>query len=227
MKRTIWIIRHAQSEGNKKNIIQGHFDTELTDLGYRQARQTADWFYRQQSLMNVKSIYSSDLKRAKSTAVEVAKKFNLSVQTKELLREAYFGKWEGLNGYEVEKEDPENYRRWKDEKRWRPSWCESFESLQERSKRVLKEIFEENSGEKDETDIIVASHGGFIYSLLCNWLDDYRGYIQNCGISVLEGTSIEDIKIKMISFLAPYVEISPEMAKFNPELIRNGVAHSV
>ena len=92
------IVRHGQSEANKKKIIQGWtHDTPLNDFGMKQAKAAG------QVLKNVKfhQVYSSDLKRANKTCqiiLEENQKSNIStenIKQDKLLREKKFGIFEG------------------------------------------------------------------------------------------------------------------------------------
>ena len=60
----IYLIRHGESIGNLHRICLGHTDLDLTDLGLKQAKKTADAL----SDVNFAAIYSSDLIRAVHTA---------------------------------------------------------------------------------------------------------------------------------------------------------------
>ena len=42
----IYLIRHAQAEGNRYRMMQGHWDGALTALGYRQIEELARRFQR-------------------------------------------------------------------------------------------------------------------------------------------------------------------------------------
>jgi broad specificity phosphatase PhoE len=92
-KTTLYLVRHGESIGNKKGIILGHTDLDLTELGYQQAQMTAD------ALRNVEfsAAYSSDLMRASNTATRIAEVHNLDVILDEQLREFYIGDWEGVD----------------------------------------------------------------------------------------------------------------------------------
>ncbi len=57
----IYLVRHGQTDWNKLKKIQGHTDIPLNDTGRRQAEKIKS----QVSNLNVKSIISSDLLRAK------------------------------------------------------------------------------------------------------------------------------------------------------------------
>lgn len=88
---TFYLMRHGQTEWNVQRRVQGHTDTPLTAEGLEQARERA------QSLRGVHfdAVFSSDLLRAKRTAEIVIADHNLLVTTNKLLREQFFGSYEG------------------------------------------------------------------------------------------------------------------------------------
>lgn len=101
-KRTLfYLLRHGQSEGNAREVILGHTDLGLTELGFKQAECAA------QGLADVKfdRIYSSDLKRAMSTAEPNARLRGLEVIPDSRLRELYLGDWDGKSVREVAERD--------------------------------------------------------------------------------------------------------------------------
>lgn len=71
-----YIVRHGETEANKRQIIQGHLDTELNEEGLTQACKTAD------ILENVPFIkaFSSDLSRAAVVSYLSRKPFNLPLK---------------------------------------------------------------------------------------------------------------------------------------------------
>lgn len=89
----IILVRHGQSIGNLTRTFLGHTDLDLSEMGYLQAKATADHLKNEK----IDKIYSSDLKRAYNTALFHAKIRNLEVITSINLREAYAGEWEGKN----------------------------------------------------------------------------------------------------------------------------------
>lgn len=107
----IYLIRHGQSLGNQERIYLGHTDLDLSEMGYEQARITAD------HLKDVKfdAIYSSDLLRAHNTAVPHAKMRGLEVIDSRNLREIYLGDWENMKIEElIEKHYDSFVVGWKD-----------------------------------------------------------------------------------------------------------------
>ena len=56
----IYLVRHGETEANRKGIIQGQLDTSLNETGIRQAQNVA----RALQTIPFKKAYSSDLSRA-------------------------------------------------------------------------------------------------------------------------------------------------------------------
>ena len=153
------LIRHAQSIGNEKDIVQGHIDEGLSELGKVQAKQLANYF----NADSINAIYSSDLSRAIHTAKPIADKLNLVIKIDPNLREANFGHSEGMTYKEVQEKFPEEYNRWNNNFFNRPAWFESFESHFQRVKAALEKIL------KDQNlnyRVAVFTHGGSIKTQL-------------------------------------------------------------
>jgi broad specificity phosphatase PhoE len=78
------IVRHAESKANIKGILQGQkIDTSLSKLGKEQAKKVGERLKDEK----IEAVYSSDLKRAKETAEEIAKHHKLKVILDKRLRE--------------------------------------------------------------------------------------------------------------------------------------------
>ena len=66
----LYLIRHAEAEGNAEGRIMGQRDLPLTDRGKEQARALGDWCARHGILFG--AVFSSDLCRARDTAAILA-----------------------------------------------------------------------------------------------------------------------------------------------------------
>ena len=79
----IFLIRHGETSANSELRYQGQIDTPLNNLGLQQAKQLA------QDLKNVplSKIYTSDLKRAYTTAQIIAKPHHIKIKKFPKLRE--------------------------------------------------------------------------------------------------------------------------------------------
>ena len=89
----VYIVRHGQTLFNYLERVQGWSDSPLTEKGLEQAKAVANHL----ASVSFDAVYSSDLMRAIHTAEYILEKQTSSteLQTTELLREAYFGGFEG------------------------------------------------------------------------------------------------------------------------------------
>jgi len=100
------IIRHGQTILNKKRVLQGHMHGELDKTGIKQAQAVA----KELSKRNFSMIYSSDLKRAVSTAEYIQTACNIELKTMPQLRERNLGIFEGLTLHEIKIKYPTEYK---------------------------------------------------------------------------------------------------------------------
>ena len=87
----IMLVRHGLTFWNTIGRMQGSSDVHLSPDGLHQARLLAAHC----PFFSANAIYSSPLTRADTTALILASRFNLHVQTVPELRETSFGDWEG------------------------------------------------------------------------------------------------------------------------------------
>lgn len=91
MKTTVYLIRHAEAEGNVKRVFQGSMDAKLSETGYLQLYKLAE---RCRSIP-FDAIYSSPLTRACETAKAAGKHRGLPLIKADGLREIDGGDLEG------------------------------------------------------------------------------------------------------------------------------------
>ena len=103
----IMLVRHGQTEWNNIGKMQGSTDVPLSQDGMHQARLLAAHC----PFHTADAIYSSPLSRAETTAMILAEKFNLHVQTISELHETGYGDWEGKFLRDIAKEDPINFEK--------------------------------------------------------------------------------------------------------------------
>ena len=121
MSRRLILIRHGQTTYNASGRMQGHLDTELSDVGYEQARAAARLLRDQ----DVVKIVASDLQRARETARVVAESLGLDFSTDPRLRETNLGQWQGKSSAEVDAEFPGARAIWRHDPPWAPPEGES------------------------------------------------------------------------------------------------------
>lgn len=95
------LIRHGRTKANVERRWQGHGDWDLDERGKSQARALRDWYGTHGT------VYSSSLKRAMSTAEQVAANGVVGVDG---LREIRMGEWEGLTTEEIMERWPDTMR---------------------------------------------------------------------------------------------------------------------
>ena len=160
----VYIIRHGQVKGHEDIPVYGHTDVDLTETGVLQMKQMAERL----RLIDMKAIYTSDLKRATTGARFIASHHDVPVYSLPELREMYFGDWEGLNMSRIRNDFPEELeRREQDLVHFRPPGKgESIAAFSDRISKCFEHILAEQKG----NDIVVIAHGGVNRVILCGAL---------------------------------------------------------
>ena len=157
---TIYLVRHAEAEGNVYRRCHGQYNALLTGKAYRQIEALARRF----DDVKIDAVYASDLFRARVTAQGIAQRHGLPVQTDRELREIDMGEWEDRPWGELPRLYPEAYARWMQEP-WncRVPGGESVQQSGERLLRALRRLAHDHPGQT----LVVASHGTGIRAALC------------------------------------------------------------
>lgn len=87
----LYIVRHCQTDANKKGLFQGRMDIPLNEEGERQALELAKKFKD----IDVDYILCSPLKRAIQTAENISRETKIPISIEEGLIERSFGNMEG------------------------------------------------------------------------------------------------------------------------------------
>ncbi len=204
----IFLIRHAQTEANKYNIVQGQSDTKITEIGYNQARITSNYLAK----YIFSDIYSSPLGRTMETSKLIAEAANYNLKKiiichdlMEINLEPWYGKKvdelcndESISGYNIYKNRPEQFM---------PLSGENFEDVQKRMVRVYNLILSANS---DDSKIAIISHSVAIRTLLL--------YINNESIKKVWDYDINPSSITEIEYFngksnIKYIGFCPYLVK--------------
>ena len=136
---TIYLIRHAEAEGNLYRRAHGWYNSTITDRGYRQIAALTKRF----TDTKFDAVYSSDRFRTMITALAIYKTHGLPLRTVRALREIDVGYWEDTPWAELERIDPEQLAYFSnDSQKWHVDGCESFAEVRERMRKALTEIAE-------------------------------------------------------------------------------------
>ena len=164
--RQLVMLRHGQTEYNATRRMQGQLDTDLSELGRRQALAVAEVIARFDPL----AVVSSDLRRAYDTATALGDRIGLPVEIDTRLRETHLGEWQGLTHTEVDAVAPGARSEWRADATWAPPGGENRVDVARRSTAVVGELLDkyENWGDRP---IVLVAHGGLISALTAALLD--------------------------------------------------------
>jgi broad specificity phosphatase PhoE len=146
------LVRHGQSTWNAESRWQGQADPPLSDLGERQAEAAAE---RVAGTIAIRSVWGSDLVRARRTAEVIAGRLAVAMRTDPRLRERDAGAWTGLTRAEIEERYPGDLQA-----RRSPPGFEQDGPLFDRVEHALREIAGSATGE-----VLVVTHGGVVRSV--------------------------------------------------------------
>jgi probable phosphoglycerate mutase len=208
----VYIIRHAEAEGNLYRRIHGHYDSLITDKGRRQIEALQQRFDTEP----VDAVYSSDLNRAIQTAAAIYKPKNLPLIISRLLREIAMGSWEDLCWGEVEKKYPEQlYYYNTSPDKWEIEGGESFYDLR---KRIVSAIFEIAKINEEKT-VAVVTHGGAIRALLSYILNvppSEISRVRYCDNTAVTLITIDN-GVMSIEYMNDDSHLSDELSSFRKE----------
>jgi alpha-ribazole phosphatase len=161
----LYMVRHGQVVGYDGFPVYGHTDVEMTDVGVMQMENVAERL----RLVNIRAIYSSDLKRSLKGARIIARYHDAPLHALPELREMHFGDWEGLTLTEIREHFPDELEKRKTDllNYQNPGEGESVEGLSERVMNCFKSILEDQEG----NDILLVGHGAVNRVILCHALD--------------------------------------------------------
>ncbi len=160
--KSIYLVRHGETELNLKKVYYGRIDCSLTEKGISQAKSLQPFFSRVEPLL----VYTSPLLRAIHTADLLLGETKAARLTDERLNELSFGAWEGKH-YESLKGDP-LYQKWCED--WRHQSPPAGESFADMAKRT-RSFFDALQKREEET-ILIVSHHAVLQQLMAYFLEE-------------------------------------------------------
>lgn len=185
MEKTLYIVRHGETDFNRQNIVQGSgVDSSLNILGQTQAQH----FYQAYKDFPFQKIYISKLKRTEESVASFIKE-NIPFEKLEGLNEISWGKYEGKSHtQEFEQEYQQRVIDWKNGLWDLPiSEGETPLQLHLRQKEALQYIL----SKPEEKHVLICMHGRALKAFIClllniplSHMDDYEH--RNLGLYVFE-----------------------------------------
>lgn len=196
---TVYLIRHGETELNRKKLVQGWSDSNLTKSGIEVVKETGV------KLENIyfKYIFTSDLSRTYKTANIILDKNKLSKDSplvkSRKLREMNFGKFEskpnnrmaraaikhlGLKSFVLLFNKRESTKKFVNaiSEADETGVAENYEHFSKRVFNELKNICEKSENEEN-VNILIVVHG-LVISVLLNEISDFsRTSLKNASIS--------------------------------------------
>lgn len=156
----IYLIRHAETEWNIEERLQGWSDSPLSHRGRVMAQEMGD---RLRDL-EFDMAYSSDLGRARESIGLLLKDRQVPIQYTDRLRELGLGPWEGKKFQEVKEAYPREMGIYfkKPLEHHLPN-CENYRDLDRRIGSFLEELKE---GAKTYRRVLVVGHGVSVQAIL-------------------------------------------------------------
>ncbi len=191
----IYVVRHAEADGNIYRRSHGHYDGYVTKNGCRQIEALRARF----ADVHIDAVYASDLFRTCKTAEAIYGGRDIPFTKVPEFREINLGVWEDLTWGELMRTYPEGYDAWTyHPEDFKIEGSESYAEVYARFKAKLDEIVKENANKT----IAIASHGSAIRALLCglsfggdmNYLGDIS-WCDNTGVACIEADENLNYKI--------------------------------
>jgi broad specificity phosphatase PhoE len=174
------LVRHAETAEEARGRCYGTLDVELSSRGLEQAAAL------ELGVDGVAAVVSSPRVRALQTAEPLARRYGLTIQTDERLRELDFGDLEGRTYAEIELEMPDLFHAWMTS----PTTVrfpngESYAALRARATVALDEI------RRRHGVAVVVTHGGVIRAGIAGWLElpdhaIFRLDQRYCGVTIVD-----------------------------------------
>ncbi|MBQ6432031.1 MAG: GNAT family N-acetyltransferase [Oscillospiraceae bacterium] len=178
---TLYLIRHAEAEGNVFRRLQGHYNAMITPNGRKQIAALARRFAE----VPIDAVYASDLSRTCCTAGAIYLPKNLPLHKDPRFRELYCGCWENLPFGWLDHVDPErNHAFTRRPRDWQVEGSERFTDYTARFLEAMGEAARAHDGQT----VAIFSHGMVMRGVLQTLFfpdRDNLGHSENTAVTKL------------------------------------------
>ena len=183
--RTIYLIRHPESDGNREGRLQGHLDSPLSELGMLQGQRLRERF----APVEFSALYASSLARCRLVADLLAQDKGIAPRYLEGLKERSYGAWAQLTLAEANRRFPAERERVRTDPYAAPPGGESAVEVWDRVQDSWGEILRAGHDR-----LVVVSHAGTLVTLLGSLIGlpretpwgAYPFRLANAGVSMVE-----------------------------------------
>ena len=205
---TVILVRHGETEWNRREIFRGRADVELNERGREQAKALGAALEGR----NLDAVYSSPLSRAVETAEAIAQPHGVPVEIEDGFIDFDYGIWQGLLRDEVQQRYPRVYRDWTE----RPHTVkiEGGESLRMVRRRAMQALIRIVGRHQDGTVVIVA-HRVVNKVVLCAVLELANSHFwrirqDTCALNVFEWSDGGRFLIRLLNDTCHLKHVSGE-----------------
>lgn len=181
----IYVVRHAEAEGNLYRRIHGWYNSRITENGKRQIAALAHRFQD----IHVDAAYASDLQRTQLTAQAVVQPKGLELHIDPGLKEIAMGEYEGMPFGYLDLQWPEKQAQFAScSPDWKPEGGESFQEVADRVTTTVMKIARSHPNQT----VAIFSHGAAIKCLLSAVRGKHPSetpgivHCENTGVSCLD-----------------------------------------
>ena len=158
-RTTFYLVRHGETELNRKDCFRGASDVDLNELGKKQAEEVGEGFKN----IKLDAVLSSPMKRAWYTAECIARRKDMPIRPEPAFRNIDLGPWNGKPKEEVKKNHPELWKIWLTHpESLTIEGAESLRDVQKRAWSRLLELKDEFAGKK----VLIVTHTTVIKPVL-------------------------------------------------------------
>ena len=149
-ERLLTLVRHGQTAANAQNLLQGHVNHPLDDVGRAQVSLLSSAVKK---IAPVSRVISSPLLRAQQTAQAIAKGLSqhIEVETDPRWIELNYG---DFDGQPVSSVSPEQWATWRTDEHFRPPQGETLAELSVRVHDAIEALLADSVS----SHIVVVSH---------------------------------------------------------------------
>lgn len=214
---TLYLIRHAEAEGNVFRRLQGQYDSFITPNGKKQIAALRERF----ADIPIDAVYASDLRRTCMTARAIYEPKALPLHKDARFRELNCGVWENLPFGYLAHIDPERNEAFSHApQRWSVEGSEPFEIYTGRFLSALREIARQRDGQS----VAIFSHGMVMRGALqCLFFPDKGdlGHSENTAVTKL----LWDGREFSLEYLNDAAHLSAEISTLGKQLWWRGGDH--
>ena len=203
MPTRIYLVRHGATVLSAEDRFAGRTDVPLSEEGRNQVRRLAARLAKEP----IAAFYASPMGRTMETARLAIAPHNVGVTPIDGLREIAHGRWEGKTREDVEREFPEEYKRYEhDPFSFAPVGGESGLQVTARALPALLEIVEKYCDQR----ILIVSHKATIRLLLSSLLGfdprKYRDRLDQapCALNILDFKTLDNARLTLFNDTSHY-----------------------